>query len=275
MRSFAPITIIGLLLLGLNLLYTGQSTNLNNKLLVSFLDVGQGDSILIESPSKNYYLIDGGPDKKVLEELGRELPPTKKELTGVFLTHPHQDHLSGLNYVLESFNVKNVYLTGAIHTTPDYLEFLDLISESKISTHKFLDKSKITDDELSIQSLWPPEDIQYKDLNQTSMVILITYKNNKVILMGDLPEEEQEKMVEKVPENTDIIKISHHGSKYGLSNSLLKRLNPKYAVISVGKNSFGHPAPSTITRLQGNILLRTDQNGTVRFVLDGNSTSLY
>jgi competence protein ComEC len=252
------------------------------KLEVDYLDVGQGDAILIKTPYEQNILIDGGPSSKVLAELGQHLAFFDKKLDLVVLTHPHADHVAGLVEVLRRYEVKKVLITGVSHTAPDYLAFLQEISDQKIPV-EYADGLRDINlgQDLDLKILYPFKDLQgqkFENLNITSIVTKLIYKNNTFLLTGDAEElVENDLLSAKVDVSAQVLKVGHHGSKYSSSPAFLAAVKPQYAVISVGaKNDFGHPHLRTLDNLQkqGITILRTDQLGTIKFVSDGTNLQL-
>jgi competence protein ComEC len=275
LKKFTPFGLLIALLVGIYT-YGSAPAKSPNGLEVDFLDVGQGDSALIKTPNDHYYLVDGGPDKKVLNQVGTEIPFSKK-LDGLILTHPHADHVAGLNYVLDRYQVGKIYMTGAMHTAPDYVSFLEKIREKNIPAEETLAGKEIADGEVKFNYLWPKkEQLTVKDLNDTSLVLRLTYRETGYLFLGDLSEKAQEQMMAETSiSETQVMKVSHHGSKTGTSPKLLESAKPLYAVISVGKNNdFGHPAAITLTRLAAQTVLRTDELGKIRLVSDGKTVRL-
>ena len=240
---------------------------------LAVLNVGQGDSTLIKTPSDKYLLIDGGPDNSVLDELGREMPFYQKQIEAVFLTHPHADHVFGLIEVLKRYQVKHVYMTGIVHTTNEYLEFLNTIKDKKIPTSNLKAGDALSFDGVNIKIFWPKDDVSIQtvdNLNNTSLVMSVAYQNFKALMMGDLEKDAQDQMMASADlgTNYDVIKFAHHGSSNGMNEKLIDLVEPKTAVISVGANNmYGHPAASTIEKLQsrGITIKRTDRDGRVEF----------
>lgn len=249
--------------------------NFDNKLKIYVLDVGQGDSILIKTPNKQNILIDGGPDNKVLAQLGKQMSFYERNIDILILTHPHSDHVVGLNEILKRYQIKSIYITGVIHTSPDYLEFLKLIKEKNIV---FVDQKFNIDlgEELALNVLYPFYDFKNKkveNLNNTSIVCQLEYKDFKTLLMGDAEIEVEEDLIRNnIDLESDILKIGHHGSSTSSSQEFLETVNPKIAVISVGQdNKFNHPSLRTINRLKkmGIEIFRTDYLGTIIIKSDG------
>lgn len=262
---------LGLLLLGLAFYYQK-----NHNLEITVFNVGQGDSIFIKTPKNQKILIDGGPDNTILSKLGEELPFYDKDLDWIVSTHPHADHLAGLISVMKRYNVKNILFTGVVHTTDEYLEFLKILKEKQIPVKiAFSDLHFDFDDNAKLEILYPLESLQgksFKDLNESSIVLKLRYKNISFLLAGDANSKIEEKLLSKnINLKADILKVAHQGSKTASSLKFLQAVNPELAIISVGKNKFGHPHKETLIRLaeQHIKVLRTDQEGDIKIVSDG------
>jgi competence protein ComEC len=262
-----------------------------NDLIVTFIDVGQGDSILIESPSGKKALIDGGGRQenvssssiKKEDPVGKSIivPFLRKkginELDLVILTHPHDDHVAGLPYVLEKIKVDMVLDIGQPHTSRGCYRFLKLIERKKIP-YKLARAGQVIDLGAGIKGyiLHPSEPLisgTVSDLNNNSVVIKLEYGKTSFLFMGDAAFEGEDRILSKgYSLISDVLKVGHHGSMTSTSVKLLESVMPKYAVISVGaKNKFGHPSPETLRRLEnyGAKVLRTDLGGAVIFRSDG------
>jgi len=271
--------ILGSLVLIVSLLlgFTVYSQKERQNLEVDFLDVGQGDAILIKTPYEQNILIDGGPSNKILSELGRNLAFFDKNLDLVILTHPHSDHVDGLIEVLRRYKVKKILITGVVHTSPDYEAFLQEIDKQKIETEKAAGPKDISlGNDLDLKILYPFDDIsqkKFEDLNDSSIVAKLSYKQNSFLFTGDAGViVEKDLIANKVDLQANVLKIGHHGSKYATSQEFLDMVKPQDAVISVGKNNdFGHPHLRTLDNLQKRQIeiLRTDYLGTIALVSDG------
>ncbi len=247
------------------------------RLEVNFFDVGQGDAILIKTPDHQRILIDGGPSNAVLNKLGENLPFFEKEIDLVILTHPHADHLDGLIEVLKRYKVKKILTTGVVHTTPDYLVWLEEIKNQNIPVEIAI-AGKMFDfgGGAEMEIFYPPEDLTGKsaeDLNDTSIVGKLIFGETSFLFTGDAEKEAEEKMIASGFDlKSDVLKIGHHGSRNATSENFLETVNPKFAVISVGENnSFGHPNPTIINRLErvGVEIFRTDEEGDIKITSDG------
>lgn len=240
---------------------------------VTFFDVGQGDAALIETPSKQRILIDGGPNDVVSTKLDKETPFYQRTLDAVILTHPHADHLVGLIKVLKNYKVKTVYISGISHTTPEYLEFLSLIASKKIATHDVKSGDYLDFGEgIKLDFLFPLSDMRGKhidNLNNSSIVSRLSWGKSSALFMGDLEKEGQDELLTaNLNLKSNLYKVPHHGSKDGANSTFLSKVSPEYAVISVGKdNQFGHPAVSTLNMFKSIKVYRTDYDGDVHFSL--------
>lgn len=272
--KLAGIILAAAILVGISLF---QWVEEGKRLEVNFFDVGQGDAILIKTPDHQRILIDGGPSNAVLNKLGENLPFFEKEIDLVILTHPHADHLDGLIEVLKRYKVKKILTTGVVHTTPDYLVWLEEIKNQNIPVEIAI-AGKMFDfgGGAEMEIFYPPEDLTGKsaeDLNDTSIVGKLIFGETSFLFTGDAEKEAEEKMIASGFDlKSDVLKIGHHGSRNATSENFLETVNPKFAVISVGENnSFGHPNPTIINRLErvGVEIFRTDEEGDIKITSDG------
>ncbi len=259
----------------------------------NFLDIGQGDAILIQTPKNQTMLIDGGPDNKVLEKLGKYLPPLVKKVDIVLLTHPHADHVTGLVGVLRRYKVGTVILNGTDLETDVYKEFLKTIEEKNIPVVIAEAGEAIHfDEDLQFDMLAPKKSTNSvfnkrsdgfgasgNDVNDSSIVGKLMFKHFSAMLMGDATSKiENQLLIYGENLKSDILKVGHHGSKYSSSLNFLAAVSPKAAIIEVGaKNRYGHPSPAALSRLRmsGTNVFRTDQNGDIRISSDGVTTNIY
>jgi competence protein ComEC len=191
--------------------------NRDSSLQVHFLDVGQGDAILIQTPYEQNILIDGGPDSSVLYGIGKVLPFYDHEIDIMILTHPHSDHVAGLIDVLKKYDVKKIYYTGVIHTTPDYISWLEEIKSQKIPL-EIIKEPKVLNlgQDLTLEFLYPLKSYAFtrvKELNNTSIVNKLVYGNTSFLLTGDAEAEVEEELLHLgVDLSADVFKAGHHGS---------------------------------------------------------------
>lgn len=245
----------------------------NQSIKVVFLDVGQGDSILIEQGEKQI-LIDGGPSgKKLLEKLGEFMPFWDRKIDVVIATHPDSDHIAGLVDVLKNYEVGGIIETDAKSGTEADKVLQGLIDEKKIEkqiAEKGLSVKLSDQTKLEVIAPEDGEDVKdEKDTNSGSVVTRLAYGTNKFLFMGDFPLEKEAGLIVNNPDlSAQVLKVAHHGSKYATGNDFLKAVKPEKAIISVGKgNRYGHPATETLDRLRADKvdILRTDERGDVVF----------
>ncbi len=239
---------------------------------VVFLNVGQGDATYIEDGSSNQILIDGGDGVAILDKIGEFMPFYDRKIELVIMTHPDKDHVGGLIEVLKYYEVGEILETGIKCDTAICKEWNDIIDEKNISVKYASFGQNI---ELGggsrINVLYPLEDLRDKEVaddNDSSLILKMKIEGNSYLLMGDAGFKLEKDLLKKnVDLNSRIIKISHHGSKNATSNEFLQAVKPEKAIISVGKNTYGHPTPELLNRLK-NInaeILRTDQAGDLIF----------
>lgn len=251
---------------------------------VNFLDVGQGDSILIKTPFGQNILIDGGSDSTIIKRLGESLAWWDKRIDLMVLSHPHDDHVAGLIDVIKQYNVEQILYTGVIHTSPTYLEWLELIRERKIFLVIIDRPQKISmGKNCYLDILYPQESLLGKEvnnLNNSSMVIKLVYGNTKFLFTGDVELEIEQQLIETqdfASLQADVFKAGHHGSDTSNSKEFLDAVSPKTVVIQVGKdNDFGHPSRRAIKRFEriGAMVYRNDLDGTIRIRSDGKEVYL-
>lgn len=265
-----------------------------DNLVIQCLDVGQGDSILIQFPNGKNMLIDaGGKCGEFLDTNSgagtQVLSYLKKlginKLDAALITHPHEDHAGGMVKVLEYIKTDYLFVTPLDlenqEVDPAYIKLLEDVVKKNIPLKELREGYSLKiDEKVEILILNPPKSKLFKgtrsDLNNNSVALLITYKDQKIFLGADIEEEAQEAILNKIPSSCSIYKVSHHGSAYQ-SEKFIKRLNPKIALISCGKdNNFGHPADSLIDELYNleALIYRTDLDGAIILTLDGNKTKI-
>jgi competence protein ComEC len=253
----------------------------SDKLSVSFLDVGQGDSILISTPSGQYILIDGGPSsEKVCLELSDTLPFWERTLDMVVLTHAHDDHVAGLVEVLHRYRVEQVlYPEGIEYMSNAYSEWLSVIEEKGIKHGRAQAGQRIDlGSGATLQVLNPPPDFlegTESDIDNNGVVLHLEMGEVSFLLTGDLYGDGELFLVcERVELKSTVLQVSHHGSSTSTSEIFLATVDPQLAVISAGAdNPFGHPNYDVMARLTERLgddgIYLTSERGTITFTTDG------
>ena len=264
------------------LIFFSYFSFIDNKLHIVVCNVGQGDAIFITTPSQAQILIDGGPDKSVLDCLGRHMPFWDRSLDAVILTHPHADHLTGLLDIVDRYNLSTYYSANTPADSKVYELLRAKLADKKVSAKELHKGRRIADmSGLTLRILYPSLEVSRKadlnksnlDLNSLSIVSFITYGNFSALLTGDA----EGKILDDLSSEAgdiDFLKVPHHGSKAGMSDYLLNSTKPELAIISVGKkNRYGHPSGLSLDLLKKHKvkILRTDVDGEVEIVSDGKS----
>jgi len=242
-------------------------------LRIDFIDVGQADSILIQLPNKEKMLIDGGnnEDGDLIVKYLTKLKINK--LDYLVATHPHEDHIGGLDNIINNFKVNKVYMPKISHTSQTFRDLLIAIKEKglKISIAK-AGVSLIDKGDVQVRIIGPVKE-DYKELNNYSAIVKINFNDTSFLFTGDAEAEVEEELVtSKIDLAADLLKIGHHGSSSSTTLAFLEKVNPQYGVISVGKdNKYGHPTKFTLEKLNrtGVEVYRTDQLGTIIAISDG------
>lgn len=254
---------------------TDSNTNIvSSDLRIYFFDVGQADSILITNNGHNM-LIDAGNNEdgsKLVTYLQEELQITKLEY--VVGTHPHEDHIGGLDDIINNFDVENVYLPDVTTTTKTFEDVLDAIESKNLSiTIPEIDNTfKLGEADFTV--LYTGSNT--KDLNASSIVLKMVFGNYSYLFTGDATEEVEE-IIQNKNIDVDVLKVAHHGSSYSSTESFLEKVSPSYAIISVGENnSYNHPGEDTIKRLQKytDKIYMTKDLGTIVLTSDGKEITI-
>ncbi len=267
----------GLLSLAACLVWAGVAAVPGTRLQVSFLDVGQGDAVLIITPAGQQVLVDGGPNPDTIcQRLGEELPFWDKSLDLVVLTHCHDDHLAGLMGVLQQYRVGQVAESG-LGGGALYREWLDEVRDRGVPWTAARAGQEIDLGRgIVLEVIYPfdePVEGTESEANSNSIVLRLAWNRVSFLLAGDADKEAEGKILCRgaAPQlHSDVLKIGHHGSNSSTSPAFLSAVQPQVVVICVGAgNLFGHPAASTLESLDAVDLYRTDLHGTVTFTTDG------
>ena len=233
-------------------------------LQVNYIDVGQGDSILIQLPNSEVMLIDAGEAYEVENVINylNNLGITK--LDYVVGTHPHTDHIGGLEKVINTFDIGSIYMPKASSTSNTYLDLLTTIKNKGLKIKTAKEGVTVLDEgNLKLEFIAPNRD-NYSNLNNYSAVLKLTYLDNTFLFMGDAEVLSENEIVGDI--KADVIKVGHHGSDSSSSLEFVKRVSPEYAIIMVGEgNSYNHPYQPIIDRYLsvGAQVLRTDLDGDI------------
>jgi competence protein ComEC len=245
------------------------------QLTVSFIDVGQGDSILIQTSLGQSMLIDGGErnqGEKLVEYLQKQGIDQIDVMVG---THPHSDHIGGLIAVLENFQVEKIYLPKVTHSSSTFKDLLTAIKNQGLKINTAQAGAAIPIEGVDASFIAPVRD-RYDSLNNYSAVVKLVYGNISFLFCGDAEEESEQDILSSSRGDLkcQVLKVGHHGSSTSTSDPFLNAVKPQYAIIMCGAgNDYGHPHQEIIEKLKqaGATIYRSDENGNIVFSSDGNS----
>ncbi|AEE97681.1 MBL fold metallo-hydrolase [Mahella australiensis] len=257
---------------------TMVETSSNSVLKLHFIDVGQADSILVQTPKGKTMLVDAGNNADGNAVLSYLKTQDVKKIDVLVGTHPHEDHIGGMDTVINAFPIGKIYMPRATTTTKTYEDVLNAIASKGLKITAAKGGMSIDIDPTVKTDILAPNSSSYDDLNNYSAVIKLTYGKTSFLLDGDAEDvSEQEMLAKGYNLKADVLKVGHHGSNSSTTPAFLKAVSPKYAVISVGAgNSYGHPAPETLAGLAstGVQIYRTDEAGTIVITSDGNTIKI-
>lgn len=261
------------------------STNILNlnisELNINFVDVGQGDCILVSANNKNYIIDAGGPiftkynigDKIVIPYL---LKKGIKNIDGIFISHYDKDHCSAVPLLIEKLNVKRIFV-GYIDINNDQCnDIINIANVNKLPINLIKKNSKIKiSNDIEIFVLNPDNNMTNSD-NNNSLVLLLRYYNFKILFTGDIEEVIENNIIEDYDIDIDLLKVAHHGSKTSSALEFIEEMNPEFAVFSVGKNNYGHPDKAILERYKKEDIkiFRTDEDGMIGVKLTKNSIKI-
>lgn len=258
--------------LSLMLIVNIINISLDDSMELHFIDVGQGDSLLVKTKNKNILVDTGGSllGNYVGEQI--TLPYLQKlgitKLDGVIITHFHVDHVGALPTLIDNIKIENIYSSYIPEDNSTY----EKIKDSKVNFRILSqgDRLRINDD-ITCEVLWPGGDIERLSENNKSLLLSLNYKEFNILLTGDIEREAELNLLARIPSNVHIMKIAHHGSNTSTTNEFLEIARPEYSIISVGRNNqFNHPNDEVIKRLEGinTRIYRTDEMGLIKVYLD-------
>lgn len=242
---------------------------------IYFLDVGQGDSIFIELPDEKTMLIDAGENnfgegiRNYISDYGYS------KIDYLVATHPHADHIGSMAYIVKNMDIGSVFMPKVSTNTKTYENLLESISDKGLKVTSAKAGLTIADESGYTINVVAPVTIDEDNLNNSSVVIKLGYGDTSFLFTGDAEKEELETITDNV--SADVLKVGHHGSTTSTTEEFLSRVNPTYAIISVGKdNSYGHPHDKVLMLLEkfNCKIFRTDVDKTVVFSSNGNTLSV-
>lgn len=270
----------------------------DGKLHIVFCDVGQGDSIYVKLPNGADVLVDGGPQDAVLECLGTYMSPFDRSLDLVIATHPQKDHIHGLVNVLSRYSIGHFATTPLHSDIEEYGQIKKTIFQKQIPSYFLTTGESLVADEVTFKVLWPhhdwlsrqfgshadqiPKSGSFFDLNAPksdvdpnvfSLYLHLQYKSFDLLLTGDGDIPVQEALLAEgisLPQSIEVLKVPHHGSKTGMTDTFIKYIAPHISVIQSGKNSYGHPDSATVEKLSAfGKVLQTVRTGDIEIITDG------
>jgi competence protein ComEC len=249
-RMFSILLVIGIVLLGREI--TLQE---NGTMRWEVPYIGQGDAMLITTPSGKQIVIDGGPNQDLLTVLGEKMPWFDRTIELVILSHPDSDHITALPEVLRRYNIQTIIMTGLQHTSGRYASFVDAITQNNIRliTPEFGKRIDMGDG-VVLETIWPlAKKVGQKtnSANHESVVVRVLYGTQSILLTGDIEAEAEHAILASGQDiHADFLQVAHHGSRSSTVQEFLNAVNPKMAIISVGKdNQFNHPHTEVVQRL--------------------------
>lgn len=266
---------------GLILLFSFLTSLPDGKLHITFCNVGQGDAAYVRFPDGRDMVIDGGPNDAVIKCLSKHMPFWDRHIDMVLLTHPQKDHMQGLPAVFERYRVDYFLRSDIENMTDGYKKLMVIVAKKHIAKKLVRTGEKITLGESTLSFLWPSPDVlgaSTADLNDYSLVFWLRYGSFDALFTGDADTRVETNYTNSVLADgiVEVLKVPHHGSKTGMNDAFVQWIRPKFSVISVGKNNYGHPSSEAMNLLGtiGSQIHRTDKEGDIEIVSDGRSWRL-
>ena len=252
-----------------------SDVEVNGKFIASFIDVGQGDSIFLEFPNGKNMLIDAGENYE--SETVQSFINSKGyfSLDYVVGTHPHTDHIGGLESIIRRYEIGEIYLPKVVHTSKTYENLLTTINELGYKVNSAISGMEIINEKGLEVKILSPKNSNYSELNNYSVVIKIVFGNTSFLFMGDAETVVEDEILDEV--NADVVKVGHHGSDTSSSEEFVKSVNAKYAVIMSGvDNQYDLPDKTIVDRWKSNgaEVYNTSENGNVIITSDGRNITV-
>ncbi len=253
----------------------------SNKLLVYFLNVGQGDAALIKYPTGERLLIDTGKDSTLFRELDKVLPWYDKRIDYVLITHGDLDHVGAMMDLLDRYAVSKIFVSEFFGQIDIEKEIQTRVQSEPAQIHMLKAGDTLTFG-TTIQNqfkiLHPDSNCmnQYKNENDCSLVGLLTYGEHEFLFTGDIGKEVERQILNQIPESIEVLKVAHHGSKNSTDEQFIQKIKPQHAILSYGENKYGHPAPEVITTLTNasSTIWKTKEATTIVAASSGTSLSV-
>lgn len=274
-------TLVGILLLSnIFVWYAIYQKRPTDTLVVYFLDIGQGDAIFIDSPQRGRLLVDGGPNRRILSELGKILPFADRRIDVMIETHPDKDHIGGLPEVVSRYDI-GMFLEPGVESENIIDDELKNRIEQKHIPKLLAKRGMVVNfgDGAKLQILFPNQDVSRWETNNASIVARLIYGDKSFLLTGDSPVKTENILLKLDPLvlDSDVLKVGHHGSRTSTSFAYAQAVSPEYAIISAGaNNTYGHPHQEVLDILKSvnAKIVSTVELGTIKFQTDGRTLEL-
>ncbi|GAB6170218.1 ComEC/Rec2 family competence protein [Clostridium carnis] len=261
--------------LGIDLTENFNGNKLDNDLIISYLDVGQGDATYIKINDYDI-LIDAGPKSDTDKLLSQLKEKNIDDFEIVIATHPHEDHIGGMGKIFEKYKVESFYMPKVTHTTKTFDNLVSAVSKEGLKIKTIKEGMSFDLGNKAKFDIFAPIHENYEEFNNYSPIMKLTYGNNTFIFTGDAEALSEEEVITKYPNDLkgDVLKFGHHGSNTSSIDKFIKAVSPKYGIISCGiDNKYGHPHKETLNKIKNyNIKsYRTDKQGEIILTSDGNT----
>ncbi|MCA9391797.1 MBL fold metallo-hydrolase [candidate division WWE3 bacterium] len=233
---------------------------------ITFFNIGHGDAMFIQTPNNGQVLIDGGPSPEVLSKLGERMPFYDNEIELVFISHLHADHITGVVEILRRYSVGTLLVNDYNYDSPVVKQLVDEIGKTNTKVRSFYRGDSVIIDGVEIRSLWPEEGATCENINDCAQVLHVSYGDFDALLTSDV-ELSRIDIGEEYSYSVDVLKVPHQGNKSSVSQDVVNRMKPVYAIFSVGENNYGHPNEEIVSMLRsfGTNVMRTDEVGDIEF----------